>query len=267
MLGWRERGFHRCGPGHRAALAQWYRTPLGRALARVEQARMDEALAGLFGYHLLQVGRIHDCDLLRSSRVSHTAVMDIGGQPGAAVRGEPEALPLAASSLDVLVLPHVLEFSRHPHEVLREAERVLIPEGHLVLLGFNPWSAWMPVHLALQWRGRAPWCGRFLSVARVRDWLALLGLDVVEVKSYFYRPPLQQARFMERLGFLERVGEALWPPLGAGYVLVARKRVATLTPIRPRWRPRRRLVAAPGLKPLPPEAGRRPQGVHRGRLG
>ncbi|MEJ2508347.1 MAG: methyltransferase domain-containing protein [Gammaproteobacteria bacterium] len=216
-----------------------------------EKDQIDAVLPDLFGYHLLQVGNHADVDLLSASRIPHCVVMEQGLEVRArserAVYGESEALPMACDSLDVLVLPHALEFSSAPHQVLREADRTLIPEGHLVLLGFNPWSLWMLWRFAARWRGRVPWCGRFLSLARVKDWLALLGFDIVQTRTYFFRPPFQHAGLMHRLRFLERLGRRLWPILGGGYVLVARKRVATLTPIRPRWRPRRRLVGNGGL--------------------
>ncbi len=257
---------NRCRPGAWDEFKQWYSSPLGRALLEVETHQLDGVLADMFGYHLLQVGRPCAADWLRSSRVSHCTVMDAAA-PVAAVApqkaggfcAEPHSLPVASASLDIVVLPHVLEFSGHPHSVLREVERTLISEGKLVLLGFNPWSLWMVHRAALSWRGRAPWCGKFRGINRIRDWLALLGFDIESVQSYFFRPPWQHDRLMTRLNFMERLGARVWPPLGGGYVLVAKKRVLTMTPIRPRWRPRRRLVA-PGLVE-PYQNNRLPQNV------
>ena len=163
--------------------------------------------------------------------------------------GDPAALPVATDTLDVLLLPHVMEFVDQPHEVLREADRTLIPEGHLVIVGFNPWSLWGIGRLFLGWRSAAPWRGRFLSVFRLKDWLALLGFDTLAVRNYAFRPPFQHAGIMERLRFLEGAGQRWWPGLGGGYVLIARKRVATLTPIRPRWRPRRNLAGGKLAEP------------------
>jgi len=244
---------HRCGapPRVRRRLRAWYRTPLGKALQMVEKHQMDAVLPDLFGYHLLQVGNHAEVDLLSASRIPHCVIMEQGADVTArherTVYGDSEALPMACDSLDVLVLPHALEFAANPHEVLREADRTLIPEGHVVLLGFNPWSLWMLWRLAVGWRGKVPWCGRFLTPARVKDWLTLLGFDIVLTRTYFFRPPIQHAGLMRRLSFLERLGQRLWPILGGGYMVLARKRVATLTPIRPRWRPRRRLVGSGGL--------------------
>jgi len=250
----RDKPFHRCG--HLDVtwprLRQWYDTPLGQSMARAESILLSQALADLFGYHLLQIGRVTSDNWLGSSRVSHCSIMDF---PPAGIsdgnswfQGLPAELPIQSDSIDVVVLPHTLEFSLTPHAILREVDRVLVPEGHLVMMVFNPRSSWMFWRWSLGWRGRVPWCGRFFSTTRIRDWMALLGFDVVDIRGYFYRPPLQNSRFMERIRLSERIGKRCWPFLGAANLIVAKKRVTTLTPIRPRWRAQTNPVAAsPGL--------------------
>ncbi len=238
-------------------LRQWYAEGLGRWLLESEQQQLDQILPNLFGYHLIQVGHMVDDDLLHSSRISHRVVVDgdlcrleaAAGGPG--LLGRPDALPLQRDSVDVVVLPHILEFEAHPHEVLREVERVLVAEGHVVILGFNPWSLWGLWRLLRRRHGHPPWYGTFRSVLRLKDWLALLGFDIIMTCNYFYRPPLRHAGFMRRLGFLERLGKRWWPFLGGAYVMVAKKRVVTLTPIKPRWRPRRRLVQVDLARRMP----------------
>ena len=232
-------------------LQTWYRTELGQQLASHEADILAETLPNLFGYHLLQLGRLNTDDWLVSSRVSHCAVMDFqtatSNDDERRLYGLPDHLPIQTDSVDVMVLPHTLEFSLRPHAVLREAERVLIPEGHLVMLVFNPRSIWLFWRWLFGWRRKIPWCARFLSTARIRDWMELLGFDVVHIQGYFYRPPLQSRRLMHRLGVLERLGRRVWPMLGAGNLIVARKRVVTMTPIRPRWRPQRERLRTAGL--------------------
>jgi len=248
-----DKAFNRCAPLPESwpQLQQWYVSTLGERLAAREMALLNETLANLFGYHLLQLGRLSKEDWLAASRISHCVVMDFIGSEGATDErrfyGLPDQLPVQTDSMDVLVLPHTLEFSRHPHAILRDAERALIPEGHLVMLVFNPWSVWALWRWVLGWSGKLPWCGRFLSAARVRDWMELLGFDVVQVRGYFYRPPLQHKAIMRHLRFWERLGQRLWPVFGAANLIVAKKRVVTMTPIRPRWRPQRKRVATAGL--------------------
>lgn len=226
-------------------LSGWYRLPLGQRLRAAEEGALAEVLPDLFGYHLLQVGATGD-GVLSASRILHRAVMAVGPsntdqRPG--LCGAPEALPVASDTLDALVLYHTLEFSRNPHQVLREAERVLVAEGHIVVLGFNPFSLWgMRKALGLG-RGGIPWCGRFVGLSRLRDWLSLLGFQTVSVHQLFRRPPLQRPGALERVGFLERLNRRWLALPGGVYLVVARKKVLTLTPIKPRWRPRRSLVS------------------------
>ena len=230
----------------------WYRLHLGRLLLESECALLGEVLPNLFGYHLIQVGRLADADLLSTSRIGHRVVLDADvelNNPPPNLYARPDTLPINSDSVDVLVLPHTLEFEADPHEVLREAERVLIAEGSIVILGFNPWSLWGLWRLFL-WRTRIPpWCGRFMSLTRIRDWLALLGFDEVQVVPYFFRPPLHHLGVMEKLKVMERLGARWWPKLAGAYILVAKKRMATLTPIKPRWRRQRSLVNAGMAEP------------------
>lgn len=227
---------------------EWLAQPPGSELLRMEQAAVGRMLPELFGYHIVQVGRMRDADLLGSSRIAHKAVLDLdpagSGEAGASMVCSAESLPLAPDSVDVIVLPHVLEFSANPHRVLREIERVLIGDGHLVLTGFNPWSCWGLWRLFLWWRDTAPWCGHFYGLARIRDWLALLDLELLKVTRLFYRPPLRHAPALARLAILEQFGRHAWPFLGGAYVLVAKKRVIPLTSSRMRWRARRGVIAS-----------------------
>lgn len=241
---------HPCGPPEviRAKLRNWYAVGLGRQFLDVERAELDSVLANLFGFHLLQVGAYADEYILAATRISHTVLLDYQAHTLSealqkiAMRGSATALPIASQSVDVVVLHHSLEFSRDPHQVLREVDRVLVAEGHVVILGFNPWSFWLPWRWLLRWSQQPPWCGRALGRARLRDWLSLLGFDIVHSKNHFYRPPLQQAGIMDRLKFMDKLGARFWPRLGAGYLLVGRKKVIALTPIKPRWKPRRSLI-------------------------
>jgi SAM-dependent methyltransferase len=237
-------------------LRQWYQRQPGSWLQKDEESMLEGVIADLFGYHILQIGVPSDTDSLQVSRIPHRVAMDVDfvglqqkqdkqQKPLDKLIAEPEYVPVSSDSVDVLILWHTLEFCINPHEVLRETERVLIPEGHVVILGFNPLGPWMLWRMALGWRRRAPWCGRFVGISRLKDWLQLLGFEITESRHYFFRPPLRHAKLMNKLKFLDKFGKRLWPIFGGAYMLVAKKRVATLTPIKPRWRPRRsRMVTA-----------------------
>ncbi len=230
-------------------LAGWFEREPGNTLATVEQQQLNAVVANLFGYHILQIDNAIPRDLMTDSRIRHRMVMlspDGMARPKVSEAGLfaalPEQMPIGNDAVDVILCPHILEFAASPHEVLREVERVLIPEGHVVIAGFNPWSIWGVTRLLFGWKRCAPWCGKFYSSGRIRDWLALLGFDTVFTRTFFFRPPFRHTGLLERLGFLERAGFRWWPRLGGVYIVVAKKRVATLTPIKPRWRPRRSLL-------------------------
>ena len=225
----------------------WLQHSYGRLLDSAVRAELERVLPNLFGYHLLQLGAWDGENLLSGSRIQHCVVIDTCVDMDAArcgVVAAIDALPIATDSVDVVLLPHALEFNDRPHDVLREVDRVLVPEGHVVIVVFNPLSLWGLARLWLGRRRRAPWNGRFFTATRIKDWLALLGFDVVLSRSIFFRPPLRHEPMLQRLQFMERLGARWWPMFGAVTVLIGRKRVATLTPIKPRWRPRRSLVAA-----------------------
>lgn len=204
----------------------------------------------LFGFHLLLVAPPWLDSPLDACRIAHPMIMPRLWQQGdVGLIGSPESLPIATDSLDAIILPHTLEFTGHPHEVLREVDRCLIPEGHVLILGFNPYGLWGLWRLLYGWRRRLPWTGRFISQTRVRDWLALLGFDTLSCRPLLFRPPLQSLAATRHLQMLDRLAERGWPVPAAGYQLLARKRVVGMTPIRPRWRPRRSLIAGGLIEP------------------
>lgn len=226
----------------------WYASALGQQLASSEKQIMDKYLPDLFGYFLLQCGcpdiksELKPGDWLKSSRVSTHYCLENKLNQGVSCQSCFERLPIKSDMIDIVVLPHVLEFSSEPHQVLREVERILIAEGHVIIIGFNPWSLWNVFRLFHFWTKHAPWNKSFIAASRVIDWLSLLGFEVIQRQGYFYKPPIQNEKLINKLNFFENLGKRIWPNLGAGYVLVARKRVETLTPIRPRWRTRRQVV-------------------------
>jgi SAM-dependent methyltransferase len=247
------------GAEERRRLRAWFEGRLGQHVLECERRELDEVLANLFGYYLVQVGTAMDAYLLEASRIRHQVIVDNAWpvEPCralpvhvASLCGKPHGLPVQSDSVDVVLLPHTLEFTPSPHEVLREAERVLVAEGHVVILGFNPWSLWGLWRLLRRRRRQhVPWHGAFRGMYRLKDWLSLLGFDIVQAHTYFYRPPLQHVVMMRRLEWFERLGRRWWPFLGGAYLIVAKKRVTTLTPIKPRWRPRRSLLQHDVAKP------------------
>lgn len=229
-------------------LHDWFGTPLGRSLQACEVNRLREILPQLFGPVALQLGRIGDMDMLETSLAASHVVLEqaaADAAPGACVRGYLDALPFDSRSVDVVLLPHTLDFADDPHAVLREVNRVLVPEGHVVIIGFNPFSLWGLWRLFARRAGRMPWCGRFIRLARVKDWLQLLGFDIARGCMLYYRPPVRRQPLRDRLLCLESAGDRWWPMFAAVYIVVAKKCELGMTPLRPVWKTQQSL--APGL--------------------
>ena len=227
------------------SLDQWFHTDLGALVLEEERKQLAQLATTLFGYYLLEVSLLcnrpdylGECPIRRQFRLSPCPV------EGNHILSRPEQLPVATDYIDAVVLPHTLDFSADPRQVLREVERVLIPEGKVIITGFNPWSLWGLWRAMPGASRKLPWKGHFLSFSQVEDWLSLLGFDVEQARTLLFRPPWKRAFLMRHAMLMERLGERLWPWLAGVYIIVATKRVSTLTPIRPRWRLQRKLKKA-----------------------
>jgi len=226
-------------------ISEWLETPLGHHLLEREQRYYDEVVADIFGYNAFQLG-MPGADLLRSSRIPLRCRLAADGP--ADLLADFRDLPIASNSADLVLLPHVLEFDEHPHQILREVARVLMPEGQVVISGFNPFSLWGG-RRAFHRGADYPWRGRFITLMRVKDWLALLGLEIVGGQMACYAPPSRQQKWLERFRFMETVGDRWWPIGGGVYFLQAIKKVRGLRLIMPKWSdrlaPAKRLAASP----------------------
>lgn len=236
----------RCGPETTAqlsaAMRDWYATRAGELLLRDIKHRLDSLVPDLFGYHAVQIDSLApQMDLLDKSRIRYRLRTDLDRRV-ADVAADGAALPFDADSIDLLLLMHTLDLASEPHRVLREAERVLIPEGRLIVIGFNPWSIYGLWRFAHRWRKQAPWCVNFYSGARLGDWLSLLGFMVETCDYVGFAPPLQGEKLRSRLASVERLARRTLPVMGGVRVLLARKQVATLTPLKPSWHRSRSLV-------------------------
>jgi SAM-dependent methyltransferase len=242
-----------------AGLQDWYRSPLGSEVAALESACVKQSLGDTFGYYLVQIGVTESFrEAMASSRIRHQILMPCerpSGLGGREVVGLPSRLPLASDSIDAVFLPHTLDFAPEPKSILREVERVLIPEGRVILLGFNALSAWGLWSLIPGSGRQVPWCGRFRTAWKIEDWLSVLGFDVERREHLMFRPPLRRALGPACASF-DTLGRRFWPILGGVYLIRAVKRVSTLTPLRAPWARRRALVRGGAVEPTTRESGR-----------
>ncbi len=231
-------------------LAQWLSTPLGQYLLKSEQACIDHEVSDVFGFHCVQLG-LAPVDFLRSNRIAYRYRLDPASE--AEINGSFEALPLLSQSVDLVVMPHVLEFSSNPHEVLREVTRVLMPDGHVVITGFNPWSLWGVRQMFESKHSRFPWCGEFINLPRLKDWMKLLGIELAAGRMRCYLPPMRREEWLQRFGFLDSAGDRWWPFVGGIYVLHGIKRVHGMRLITPKWR--RSTLKSKALSAVPRRVG------------
>ena len=246
-------------------LPDWLKTPPGADLLAWERAQFDLAVSDVFGYHALQLG-LPELDALQANRMPHKwlALSALPEQPAAlpplqdspgwtasgctesgrvALLADPASLPFPENSLDMVALPHTLELCGDPHSALREVARVLVPEGRVVISGFNPASLWglrqRRDHFYQRFGGDAlflPDAGEYIGYWRLRDWLRLLDFEVESAHFGCYRPALGNQQWLDRFDWMDQAGKRWWPIFGAVYFLVAVKHVRGMRLLEPGWK-------------------------------
>ncbi len=245
-------------------LETWYRGDRGRYLMDCLQAKLDRDLDTAFGYHILQVGPLRGTELFGECRIRHRIRACEREGEGVGLVCEGEALPLASDSVDVIIAHHSLDMAPNPHQVLRELQRVLTPQGQLFLVGWNPHS---PVGLFNRLRALvpgSPWRREnAVSPGRLSDWLCLLGCEVESSSSLYHLPPLGKGRLRRAMQGLNAWCMAHKLPLGGLYILRAVKQVPANRGLRTVRRRDKFIgltvpspVSAPGTAPGLPQTGR-----------
>lgn len=257
------------------ALEGWLQTPAGVYLRAWEQTCLDNLTADIFGYNAVQIG-MPQIDALAANRMPYKWLADrkvrppvapVAAAPGTApampvIAGQappvprPVALtldytelPFASQSIDLVVLPHVLEFSTDPHQVLREVERVLIPEGQVIICGFNPASLWGARHVMRRVGGTSflPRTEELITMPRMKDWLKLLNMSASQSHFGCYAPACRTEKWLNRYAFMDNAGPRWWPFFGGVYIVQAIKRVKGMHLIGPAWT--KKSATAPAVVP------------------
>lgn len=241
-------------------LVSWLEQPAGAYIREWEQTQLQRLTVDIFGFNALQIGLpqinalaanrmpqrwvSNDVLIVPAQRNNETKKLDADSEHQAIVHVVHEftEMPFATHSVDLVVLPHVLEFAAEPHQILREVDRILIPEGRLIICGFNPASLW---GLRQMWgrmsnRPYLPKEGEFISPMRLKDWLKLLSMEVNPTNFGCYAPPLRTEQWLQRFSFLEKAGRRWWPYFGAVYMIEAVKRVRGMHLIGPAIKAKRR---------------------------
>jgi SAM-dependent methyltransferase len=216
---------------------QWYQRQPGQRLLQAEQHLIDEELSSCFGYHLLQLSVCRQLNLVKNSRVQSNFISHpMGDNNGLNARCNFDELPFATDSLDAVILHHSQEFVANPHNTLREVQRIVVPNGKVIIIGFNPWSLLGLYSKASSLWSDSLWHNHLLSCRRVIDWLNLLGFKVSLIRYAFHRPPVKSTKIFDRLSINRQAWWQLLPG-GGVYMISAVKHVEGMTviPSKPQW--------------------------------
>ncbi len=213
---------------------QWYQSISGQRLANDISESISDVLSQCFGYYAVQIG----CPCMapqwvKQSRVRHQFSID---NKHAEVLAKNEQLPIANDSVDLVMLAHCLAYSKHPHALLREIDRIMVAEAKLIIIETNPYSFWGIRHGLQSWLERMPWTGHLFSNRRLRDWLTILGFKKIQMIPVHYELPLQTTRFNTIRHWLSKALKRWLPFMSAVNVLVYEKSITPLTPIKAQWK-------------------------------
>lgn len=224
---------------------QWFETSLGQYLIDHEFRYFDQVVANIFGYNAAQIGW-SQFGFLRLNRMPLQFTIEPNNNPS--LRATADLLPIKSESIDLVIMPHVLEFNENPNQILCEAHRILRSEGHIVISGFNPLSLWGTRHYLKSSRHEFPWNGHFIALSKLKDLLRSLDFEMAGGRLYCYIPPFKQEKWRERFKFMEAAGDRWWPISGGVYFLHAIKHKHGMHIIKPGWKNslagKKKLVAA-----------------------
>ncbi|MAS82837.1 MAG: hypothetical protein CMF45_09125 [Legionellales bacterium] len=224
----------------------WFSGSLGRMVYAAEIEKLENILQGLFGYHILQYGYSAESNYLAASQIKNKSTLLLENTEVdssiTAIYANAEELPIAIDCVDVIVLPHVLEYYKDVHKILREMERILISDGHVVIIGINPLSLWGLWNMFRFCSDEISWRGRLVSISRLKVWLLLLNFEIKELTRFFFLPPLNNHNLLKKLMPLELLGRYCWPIFGGLYVVVAKKRTVPLNPLKIQWHTKRKMI-------------------------
>lgn len=212
-------------------LREWYKQDLGCALLQCERAMLNQLLSEFTGRHILQIDVLNDERLLNASPIKHKVRVNTEitiGITGSVVAADLTELPFLPDSIDVVVLNHILGSVEEPELLLEEVDVIIKPEGYLIIVGFNPFSLWGLIKLYVN-TTLPPWQEKFIPAMKIKYWLSCLGFSTVDYRTVFFQPPLENAKIIKKLDFMETLGQLYFQNLGAVYVLVMQKKRIPLT--------------------------------------
>lgn len=217
----------------------WLTQPLGARVLEAEKHFLPALLTDCYGKHALLIGVPHQSGLLKFSSIPDQVLLSpilSKNKNMRFIEGEFYELPIASASIDLVLLPHTLEMMDNPRQLLMEACRVVKPEGHIVIFGFNPYSLW-GLKKRFTHHHDTPWSGNFIPANQVKKWISLADFELIKQDAFLFRAPLQHhPKIYDKFNIVEWLGSKLWKPFGGVYMLMAKAKVTPLTPIKLHWK-------------------------------
>ncbi len=224
----------------------WDILPVGDQLKESVERILSTSSRRFFGYHLVKIGNLSHQVQMQECSIKQTATLvsdfnelnhDKTLNEHGIIVGDAHELPFLESSVDAFLLAHELDYSKDPHQILREVDRTLVPNGHVVIVGFNPFSLagifrYLPFKSNKVIRN-----ARFFSSMRINDWLNLLGFETIEQHQLLFSSLLLKKPY-SAMTKLEAICRKYLPIFSSVYVIVAKKRVVPLSLIKPKWKPK-----------------------------
>jgi len=211
-------------------LESWFESPAGQRMLTNQSQLLQQILSRIFGYHLLYSGDTRLVDVVKASSIKYKVFLN-SKNAGSQLCSNIHSLPIQTNSTDLVILQHSLDNENDPFQILREASRVILPNGSLVVIGFNPLSLWGIWKLSMWFSVKPPWTQRFISPYRLSEWLDVLDFDVIGYESASFVPPISFGSRNFVLNGLDSLLAKTLPQRGGFYLLVAKKRVSCITPI------------------------------------
>jgi SAM-dependent methyltransferase len=225
-------------------LFSWYQTPRGKLLQTLEAEYLRRTITVSCQQTVLQIGGLGwengfvDCSLYKYYTILDAKNLGCAG--ARKIQARAYCLPLAGDSVDMVIVPHLLEFDSYRFQTMREIERVLKPEGTVLIVNFNPWSVWVRYQFLWEIRMADSLRGHFIGHARVLDWLRLLNFEVTQSTAFYLdKTKSRRGKAIRNYGSLS----------ATAYAVKATKRRYNLIPLTPVTEKTPGLVTATSLTP------------------
>lgn len=220
----------------------WSELPAGKDLKHIVEASLEDVSRKMFGYHLVKIGDLSNQVDMPNCPIKHVINVSDRENGNTGIVAQSHELPLLENSVDAVVLAHELDFAQDPHQILREVDRILMPNGYVAIVGFSPVSVagllkYLPVNPKQILHD-----ARFFTSTRIKDWLHLLGFEVIEHHNLLFSELFFERR-INPFGRWQVWCRKYLPIFSSMYMIVAKKRVLPLSLIKARWKPKPKFSA------------------------